>query len=84
MSSDDEGELYSILGGAESDELEDMNSSPQQPDGLQELLGVVRTRHGRTVGKAVGSNLRRVISVQVWRSTVELRFLSTPLYKRSL
>ena len=40
-SSDDEGELDRILGGAESDELEAMNLSPQQPDGSQELLGVV-------------------------------------------
>ena len=41
MSSDDERELDCILGGVESDELEDMNSSSQQPDGSQELLGVV-------------------------------------------
>ena len=39
--SDDKSELDRILGGAESDELEAMNSSPQQPDGSQELLGVV-------------------------------------------
>ena len=83
MSSDDEGELDHILGGAESDELEDMNSSPQRPDGSQELLGVVRTRHGHAVGNAVGSNLHRVISAQVRRSMVELRLLSTPLYKCS-
>ena len=37
MSSDDEGELDCIQGGAESDELEAMNSSSQQPDGSQEL-----------------------------------------------
>ena len=41
MSSDDKGKLDRILGGAESDELKTMNSSPQQPDGSQELLGVV-------------------------------------------
>ena len=29
-SSDDEGKLDRILGGAESDELEPMNSSPQE------------------------------------------------------
>ena len=34
-SSDDEGELDRVLGGAEWDELEAMNSSPQQPDGSQ-------------------------------------------------
>ena len=40
-SSDDEGELDRILGGAESDKLEAINSSPQQPNGSQELLDVV-------------------------------------------
>ena len=65
MSSDDKGELDRILGGAESDELEDMNLSPQQPGSSQELLGVVRTQHGHAVGNAVGSHLRRVISAQV-------------------
>ena len=40
-STDNEGELNRILGEAESDELEAMNSSPQQPDGSQELLGDV-------------------------------------------
>ena len=40
-SSDDEGELDRVLGGAESNELEAMNLSPQQPDGLQELLGAI-------------------------------------------
>ena len=41
MFSDEERELDRILGGAESDKLEDMYMSPQQPDGSQELLGVV-------------------------------------------
>ena len=41
ISSYDEGELDHIPGGAKSDELGAMNSSPQQPDSSQELLGVV-------------------------------------------
>ena len=41
ISSDNEGKIDSILGGAESDELEAMNSSPQQPDCSQQLLGIV-------------------------------------------
>ena len=41
----------------------------------------VRTRHGRSVGNAVGSNLCRVIRLQVRRSMVELRLLSALLYK---
>ena len=41
ISSDNEGELDRILGGAESDELEAMNSSPQRPNCSQELLGLV-------------------------------------------
>ena len=40
-SSVDEGELDHIVGGADSDELEAMNLSSQQPDCLQELLGVI-------------------------------------------
>ena len=38
---DNEDELDHILGGADSDELEAMSSSPQQLDCSQELLGIV-------------------------------------------
>ena len=51
-STDDEGELDRILGGAESDEIEAMNSSPQQPDGSQELLGVVTAPTDNAVSMA--------------------------------
>ena len=43
MSSSDEGELDRILGGAELDELENMNLSPQRTNCSRELLGVVLT-----------------------------------------
>ena len=54
-STDDEGELDHILGGAESDDVEAMNSSPQQLDGSQGLLSVVPAPTDdavRTVGLA--------------------------------
>ena len=61
-SSDDEGELDRILGGAESDELEAMNSSSQQPDGSQEPAPIddavstvgLAPRKGRTGGEMRG------------------------------
>ena len=40
-SSSDEGEIDCILGGADLEELETMNVSPSQPEGSQEILGVV-------------------------------------------
>ena len=39
--SSSDGEIDRILDGADLDELETMNLSPQQPDCSQELLGVV-------------------------------------------
>ena len=41
MSSSDEGEIDRILGRADFEELETMNVSPQQPEGSQDILGVV-------------------------------------------
>ena len=41
MPSSDEGEIDGILGGADFEELETMNVSPPQPEGSQEILGVV-------------------------------------------
>ena len=52
MTSSDEGELDSILGGVEYEELEAMNLSPQQPDGSQELLGVVPAPTDDAISKA--------------------------------
>ena len=42
MSSSDQGEIDHIHGGADLEELETMNVSPPQPEGSQEILGVVR------------------------------------------
>ena len=41
MSSSDKDEIDRILGGADFEELETMNVSLQQPEGSQEILGVV-------------------------------------------
>ena len=41
MSSSVEGEIDRILGGADFEELETMNVSPQEPEGSQDILGVV-------------------------------------------
>ena len=44
--------VYHILGGVEIDEIEAMMESPQQPDGSQDLLGVVwaPTEHAARLG----------------------------------